>query len=125
MILVPSTIGILPIVFSALFPESLLMNLNDLVSALQSNQITGEITLSRSEAVEQGESLAAERDESDEGDDDDEDAYFVDSTSSGWAVIRHDGQYAEFADSPEAEEAAERLNSGLAKESEYYWSEKS
>ena len=40
MILVFWTIGIVPIVLSALFSTGFTMSLNDLVSALQSNQIT-------------------------------------------------------------------------------------
>ena len=47
--------------------------------------------------------------------------YAVRETSSGTAVVRGDGSYAEFIDSGEAEVAAELLANGEKDDSDYEW----
>ena len=47
--------------------------------------------------------------------------YEVRQTSSGWAVVRIDGTYAEFMDPSEADEALEFLQSGDMTETDYEW----
>lgn len=49
--------------------------------------------------------------------------YVVGDTASGYKVTRGDGSYAEFLDSEDAHEAAERLASGDAEHSDFLWHE--
>ena len=49
--------------------------------------------------------------------------YHVDSTTSGWAVRRPNGDYAEFLSRAEADEACEALNAADTDESDYDWQE--
>ena len=51
-------------------------------------------------------------------------AYRLQQTSSGYAVFRADGTYAEFLDSEDAEKAKNLLTTGRKSENSYYWTEK-
>ncbi len=52
---------------------------------------------------------------------DGESEYTVRHTHSGYAIVRGDGDYAEFASSDEAHDAAEALATGQAVDGDYYW----
>lgn len=49
--------------------------------------------------------------------------YRLRSTAGGYSVVRANGDYAEFLDSAEADEAMQLLRSGESSEDEYEWTE--